>query len=70
MIGLVLIGFVGGFFTHQTMTKKHFREVIERGPRIHDKLIEILDLTEEQKERLNPILEAHHEEMRTNFNLS
>jgi Spy/CpxP family protein refolding chaperone len=66
MVGLVAIGFAGGFFMHQTMVKKAMEERALHGPRIPlgEKMIEILDLTEEQAKKLKPIMEDHHAKMR------
>jgi len=61
MGGLVLIGFVAGFFTNRTLTKQKIERIAEwryeRG--FERKLLHIVDATPEQVEEIGPIIEKY-----------
>ncbi len=61
MGGLVLIGFVAGFFTNRTLTQQKIERIAEwryeRG--FERKLLHIVDATPEQVEEIGPIIEKY-----------
>lgn len=61
IIGLVLIGFVAGFFVHRQISKEMIREVSRMGQAkgLENHLLNRLQVDEEQKEILLPIIEVH-----------
>lgn len=61
MIGLVLIGFFAGFFTHQQMTVNRFKKIASFGMKEGFKrhLYRVIEATEEQQQILDPIVEDH-----------
>lgn len=66
MIGLVAIGFAGGFMVHQTMVQKMIENRVLHGPRVplDDRMVRMLDLTDDQLVKLRPVLKEHHQRMR------
>ena len=67
MIGLMAIGFVGGFYTHRTISKNVVQKVarLREAPGFQAHLYKMLQPTETQKEELAPILEKYAERMGT-----
>ncbi len=65
IIGLILIGFVGGFITHRQMIKQEVTKVRQLGeaPFFMRQLMNVVDPTEEQRAQLQPILRAHAKTM-------
>ena len=65
IIGLLLIGFVGGFVSHRQMVKKEFNKVARMGeaPFFKERLLQAIDPTESQQAELDNILSAHGERM-------
>ncbi|MEO0340101.1 MAG: hypothetical protein AAF242_12905 [Bacteroidota bacterium] len=65
IIGLILIGFVGGFITHRQMIKKEVTKVRQLGeaPFFLRHLMDVVDPTEEQRLELQPILREHAKAM-------
>lgn len=61
VVGLLLLGFLGGFFTHRQMTVQQVQSVREMtqpyGFQRH--LLEYLEPTAEQREQLTPIIEEY-----------
>ena len=58
MIGLVAIGFAGGFFTHAQLTRHHLKQVVKERtiPGFEERLFRVVRLTDEQKEKLSPVV--------------
>lgn len=67
VFGLVLIGFVGGFFTHRQMVTKEMQRVVRLGeaPMFRQHLVRALQPDVEQKVQIDKILDAHVKEMRS-----
>ena len=65
MIGLVAIGFIGGYFTHAQMTKQHLRQVAREAtiPGFEERLFRVLGLDEEQRKRLSPIVQEYAQQL-------
>ncbi|MEL6923435.1 MAG: hypothetical protein AAFO94_05245, partial [Bacteroidota bacterium] len=67
VIGLLLIGYVGGFHHHRTIVKDQIRRIsdhrMEVGGRFTDRFFDHIDATEAQREILSPIIEQHLREM-------
>ncbi len=65
MIGLIAIGFAGGFFTHAQLTKKHLRQVaMERTlGGFEERLFRIVKASDEQQERLSKIVREYSESL-------
>ena len=65
VIGLIAIGFVGGFITHRQMVKQEVQKVSRLGqaPMFLRHIHEIVNPTEEQQKALEPILREHAMEM-------
>ena len=58
VIGLVLIGFFAGFFTHRQMTVKRIEKIADmaRGPGFQRQLLDNLNVTAEQRKKLDPVV--------------
>jgi len=67
LIALVAIGFVGGFYTHRTISKKYVNRLVKlrEAPGFEAHLYRMLEPTEEQKQQLNPIVERYAEKVTT-----
>lgn len=65
VIGLLLIGFIGGFITHRQLVKKEMRRVVRLGeaPLFRQHLIERLDPDSAQLSQIESVLEEHVLEM-------
>lgn len=67
VVGLLALGFVGGFFTHRQVTIQQVQKVREigqeRGFQRH--LLNFLDPSEEQRKQLEPIINRYAKEMGT-----
>ncbi len=67
MIGLVLIGFFAGFFTHQRMTMVRVKEIASIGLKegFQRHLLSVIDAAddEEQKQVLVPIIQQYAEKI-------
>ena len=65
IIGLLAIGFVGGFVSHRQLTKKEMHRVVKMGEGniMVRHIYNMVDPTEEQQEALEPILRRHAKEM-------
>ena len=65
MIGLVLIGFFAGFFTHQQMTMKRVKTIASIGLKDGFKkhLYHVISPTEEQRNTLDPIVSRYGEKI-------
>ena len=65
IVGLLLIGFTGGFFTNRELVKRHIQKVGDMGggPRLHDHIYTAIEATEEQKKVLQPIIKEHGKEL-------
>lgn len=65
IIGLLALGFVGGFFTHRQVTIQKVQKVREigqaRGFQRH--LLDFLEPTAEQRAELQPIIERYADQM-------
>ncbi len=66
MIGLVAIGFIAGFHTNKIMVHKKVEDIAREGPKMpfHESMLKSLDLTEEQRLELKPVLKEHHQRLR------
>ncbi|MGH1436771.1 MAG: hypothetical protein ACRBG0_20205 [Lewinella sp.] len=63
VLGLLLVGFVGGFLTNRYLVKekvRHFRQ-LERGQNFGDLFLEKIAATEEQQLELRPLLKSYGE---------
>lgn len=66
MIGLVAIGFAGGFFTHRSMAKSHFERVARTGTPMgfQERLLdEVLKVDDAQRANLEPIVKEFGRKM-------
>jgi hypothetical protein len=65
VVGLLALGFVGGFFTHRQVTIKQVQKVREIGQErgFHRHLLEFLEPTPEQEEQLEPIILRYAKQM-------
>lgn len=66
VLGLLLVGFVGGFLTNRHLVKQklhHFRQ-LERGQNFGDFFLERIAATEEQQAKLRPVLKTFGERFR------
>ena len=65
MIGLVAIGFVGGFFTHAQLTKKHLLQVAKERTLggFEERLFRIVRASDEQQERLSKVVREYSESL-------
>ncbi len=65
IIGLLAIGFVGGFFTHRTLVFNRIKHLtppgIERG--MERRLQHVLSPTDEQWKKLQPVIEKYTHEL-------
>lgn len=65
VVGLLVLGFVGGFFTHRQVTIQQVQKVREigqaRGFQSH--LLQFLEPTTEQREQLEPIISRYAQQM-------
>ncbi|WP_367391948.1 hypothetical protein [Lewinella sp. LCG006] len=63
VLGLLLVGFVGGFLTNRYLVEqkvRHFRQ-LERGQNFGDFFLEKIAATEEQQAELRPVLKTFGE---------
>jgi len=72
MVGLVLLGFFGGFFTHRSMTRSHFKRVVRLGTErgFSDHLYRVLAVDSLQRQALDPIVERYAHRMEAHFEQS
>ncbi len=65
MIGLILIGFFVGFFTHRQLTVNRKKQIVElrKGPVIQRHLLVKIDLSSQQKEQIQPIVQEFAQRM-------
>ena len=75
VIGLVLIGFIGGFYAHRQMSMHFIQNVMEmRQPKgFQEQFFKRANISEEQQEKIQPIVEGYsnrlgnlHREFREN----
>ena len=61
VIGLLLIGFLGGYQTHRSMVKRHMKRVAKEriSPGFVDRMVDILEIREGQVSEVKPILENY-----------
>lgn len=61
VIGLLLIGFLGGYQTHRSMVKKHMKRMAKErlSPGFVDRMVDVLDIREGQVGDVKPILENY-----------
>lgn len=67
IVSLILVGFIAGFFTNRYLAKQMIQDVAnKRHPKAMEKrLYKVLELDEEQKIILEPIVKQHFEEAAT-----
>ena len=60
-LGLLVIGFLAGYTTHREIVKDRLHRVAKEriSPGFVERMMEILDITEQQKEEVQPILENY-----------
>ncbi len=65
MVGLVAIGFAGGFFTHAQLTQHHLNQVAKEATIMgfEDRLFKVIGVEEEQRKRLEPIVKEYAQRM-------
>lgn len=65
IVGLLTLGFVGGFFTHRQVTIQQVQKVREIGqaPGFQRHLLRFLEPTSEQLEQLEPIIGRYAQQM-------
>ncbi|MCB0629508.1 MAG: hypothetical protein R2824_11975 [Saprospiraceae bacterium] len=65
VVGLLALGFIGGFFTHRQVTIKQVQQVREiaqeRGFQRH--LLDFIEPTPDQREQLEPIIQRYAKQM-------
>lgn len=61
VIGLLVIGFLGGYQTHRTMVKRHMKRVAKEriSPGFVERMVDVLDIREGQAGEVKPILENY-----------
>ncbi len=61
MVGLILIGFFTGFFTHRQMTINRIEKIADmtRGPGFNRQLLDKLEVTSDQRVLLEPIVQDY-----------
>lgn len=65
VIGLLALGFIGGFFTHRQVTIQHVQKVREIGqaPGFQRHLLRFLEPDAAQREQLEPIISRYAQQM-------
>lgn len=65
IVGLLLIGFAGGFYAHRMVTMQKLEEIRElgRAPNFERHFFESINATPEQREQLDPIIAKHSTQM-------
>lgn len=65
IVGLLALGFVGGFFTHRQVTIRQVQKVREIGqaPGFQRHLLDFLEPNAEQRKQLEPIIGRYAEQM-------
>lgn len=65
IVGLLALGFVGGFFTHRQVTVQQVQKVREIGqaPGFQRHLLRFLEPSDEQREQLEPIISRYAQQM-------
>ncbi|PHN03123.1 hypothetical protein [Flavilitoribacter nigricans] len=65
IIGLLSLGFVGGFFTHRQVTIQQVQKVREIGqaPGFQRHLLQFLEPSADQREQLEPIISRYAQQM-------
>lgn len=65
IIGLLALGFIGGFFTHRQVTIQQVKKVREIGqaPGFQRHLLQYLEPDTEQQEQLEPIISRYAQQM-------
>ena len=61
ILGILAIGFMTGFQSHRMMTKKHIHRIAKEriGPNFGERMMDLLDVTDQQRTQLNPIFEKY-----------
>ena len=67
IIGLILIGFFAGFFTHREMTMDRIQQIaaMTRGPGFQEQLLDKLEATTQQRQELDPIVQDYGKRLTT-----
>lgn len=65
MVGLLAIGFSGGFFTHLQLTRHHLEQIKKEAtiPGFKERLFHVIGAGEEQRKQLEPIVNKYAERM-------
>ena len=65
VIGLLLIGFLGGYQTHRSMVKRHMKRVAKEriSPGFVDRMVDVLEIREGQVGEVKPILENYSRQL-------
>lgn len=61
IIGLLAIGFLAGYQTHMGLVKKRVHRIAKEriAPGLMERMTDILDVTDEQRPRIEPIMETY-----------